>query len=108
MVGIDGVSTAFLLVQHADEDPEFQKRALALAEPLMQTRGMSRRQYAMLADRVALASDQPQIYGTQLRLENGKYVLQPTIDLENLDRRRQQMALGPYQAMLESANSDRD
>lgn len=108
MVGIDGVSTAFLLVQHADEDPEFQKRALALAEPLMKTRGMSRRQYAMLADRVALASDQPQIYGTQMRRENGKYVLQPTIDLENLDRRRQQMALGPYQTMLESANSDRD
>lgn len=108
MVGIDGVSTAFLLVQHADEDPEFQKRALALAEPLMRTRGMSRRQYAMLADRVALASNQPQIYGTQMKLENGTYVLQPTLDLENLDRRRREMALGPYQQMLESANSDRD
>lgn len=108
MVGIDGVSTAFLLVQHADEDPEFQRRALALAEPLMKTRGMSRRQYAMLADRVALASDQPQIYGTQMTLENGAYVLQPTIDLENLDRRRREMALGSYQKMLERANSDRD
>ncbi|WP_254574419.1 DUF6624 domain-containing protein [Stenotrophomonas acidaminiphila] len=108
MVGIDGVSTALLLVQHADEDPEFQKRALTLAEPLMKTRGMSRRQYAMLTDRVALASGHPQIFGTQMMLENGTYVLQPTLDLENLDRRRREMALGPYRKMLESANSDRD
>lgn len=106
MVGIDGVSTAFLLVQHADADPEFQKKALALAEPLMKTRGMSRRQYAMLADRVALATGQPQIYGTQMELRDGTYVLQPTADLENLDQRRSEMALGPYQKMLDSANSD--
>lgn len=53
MAGIDGVSRAFLLVQHADEDPALQRRALELAKPLMESRGMSRRQYAMLADRVS-------------------------------------------------------
>ncbi|WP_375165381.1 DUF6624 domain-containing protein, partial [Paenibacillus taichungensis] len=53
MAGIDGVSRAFLLVQHADEDPAFQRRALELAKPSMESRGMSRRQYAMLADRVS-------------------------------------------------------
>lgn len=105
MVGIDGVSTAFLLVQHADEDPAFQQRALELAEPLMRSRGMSRRQYAMLADRVALAAGRPQLYGTQMQLENGRYVLQPTADLENLDQRRREMALGPYRQMLQSANA---
>lgn len=105
MVGIDGVSTAFLLVQHADEDPDFQKRALQLATPLLETRGMSRRQYAMLADRVALASGGPQLYGTQMTLKNGTYVLQPTTDMDGLDKRRLSMALGPYQQMLDRANS---
>lgn len=106
MVGIDGVSTAFLLVQHADEDPLFQRHALALAEPLMRQRQMSRRQFAMLSDRVSLAFGEPQVYGTQMVMQDGKYVLQPTIDIDNLDSRRKEMALGPHLKMLESANSD--
>ncbi|KAG1360470.1 hypothetical protein G6F61_014375 [Rhizopus arrhizus] len=92
MAGIDGVSRAFLLVQHADEDPAFQRRALELAKPLMESRGMSRRQYAMLADRVS---------------PGRRRAATPTSDLDGLDKRRSQMALGPYQAMLDSAKASR-
>jgi len=54
-----------------------------------------------------LAEGEPQLYGTQMPLQNGVYVLQPTSDLDGLDKRRSQMALGPYQAMLDSANASR-
>lgn len=102
MIGRDGVSSVFLLVQHADDDPDFQARALELAEPLMQRRGMSRQQYAMLADRVLLARDQPQLYGSQYNVEQGKVAVLPLADPENVDARRAQMAMGTLASYLDA------
>jgi len=102
MVGRDGVSTAFLLVQHADDDLDFQRLALELAKPLMEQRQLSKQQYAMLFDRVRLASGKPQRYGTQVQTVDGKTHLRPVEDPENLDIRRKQMALGPIKDYLNS------
>ena len=102
MIGRDGVSSVFLLVQHADDDPDFQARALALAEPLMQRRGMSRQQYAMLTDRVLLARDQPQLYGSQYKVEQGKVAVLPLADPENVDARRARMAMGTLASYLDA------
>ena len=95
MVGRDGVSTAFLLVQHADADPKFQEYALELAEPLMKRRELSRRQYAYLVDRVRLGKGEKQIYGTQVDVVSGKAVVKPVVDPKNLDARRAEMFMGP-------------
>jgi len=102
MIGRDGVSSVFLLVQHADDDPDFQARALELAEPLMQRRGMSRQQYAMLTDRVLLARDQPQLYGSQYRVEQGKVAVLPLADPDNVDARRARMAMGTLASYLDA------
>ncbi|WP_282274636.1 DUF6624 domain-containing protein [Stenotrophomonas sp. PS02297] len=102
MIGRDGVSSVFLLVQHADDDPGFQARALELAEPLMQRRGMSRQQYAMLTDRVLLARDQPQRYGSQYKVEQGMVALLPLADPESVDMRRAQMAMGTLASYLDA------
>ncbi|WP_295927004.1 DUF6624 domain-containing protein [uncultured Xanthomonas sp.] len=102
MVGRDGVSTAFLLVQHADDDLDFQRFALKLAKPLMEQRQLAKQQYAMLFDRVSLASGKPQLYGTQVQTVDGKTTLRPVEDTENLDARRKQMALGPIKDYLNS------
>lgn len=102
MIGRDGVSSVFVLVQHADDDPVFQAHALALAEPLMQRRDLSRQQYAMLADRVLLAQDQPQLYGTQYKVEHGKIAVLPLTDPENVDARRARMAMGTLASYLDT------
>ncbi len=102
MIGRDGVSSVFLLVQHADDDPGFQARALELAEPLMQRRGMSRQQYAMLTDRVLLARGQPQLYGSQYNVEQGKVAVLPMADPENVDARRAHMAMGTLASYLDA------
>jgi hypothetical protein len=60
-VGKDGSSAIWLLVQHADADPEFQRKALSLMEPLVATGEASTRQFAYLWDR----THTPQKYGTQ-------------------------------------------
>lgn len=110
MVGRDGVSTYFLLVQHADDDPALQQRALDLAKPLMEQRRMSRQQYAMLTDRVRLAQGHEQLYGTQARLKDGKVALEPVEDAAHLDERRANMAMGTsaeYLGLLQAQQAPR-
>jgi len=101
MVGRDGVSTAFLLVQHATDDPTFQRRALDLAKPLVESRQMSKQQYAALTDRVLLAEGKQQLYGTQTEVVKDKVVLRPLTDPDNVDARRAAMAMGPLTDYIE-------
>lgn len=101
MVGRDGVSTVFLLVQHADSDPALQKQALALARPLMLSRQLSRQQYAYLVDRVLLAQGKKQLYGTQVSIKGGKPSPLPVEDAAHLDSRRLSMSLGPESDYLD-------
>ena len=58
-------SAAWLMVQHADQDPAFQKEVLALLEPLAASRDIRPANYAYLHDRVAVGEHRPQPDGTQ-------------------------------------------
>lgn len=64
-VGSSASGSLWLLAQHADRDPAFQKEVLALFEPLVAEGEVSRSNYAYLHDRVAVAEGRPQRYGTQ-------------------------------------------
>ncbi|HEY3801387.1 MAG TPA: DUF6624 domain-containing protein [Kofleriaceae bacterium] len=66
-VGEDGAHAAWLLVQHADQDPAFPKRVLAMMEPLVKTGEVDARDYAYLYDRVAVHDQRPQRWGTQFK-----------------------------------------
>jgi len=90
LVGEDGANTAWLLVQHADADPAFQKQCLALLEKAYKAGEASERDYAYLFDRVAVAEGKPQRYGTQFK--DGKP--QPIEDEANVDARRKAIGLG--------------
>jgi hypothetical protein len=61
MVGDEAARAAWLLVQHADHDPAFQRRVLALMEPLVEAGEVRVSHYAYLWDR----THDPQRYGTQ-------------------------------------------
>lgn len=103
-------SHAWILVQHADDHPEFQQVALARMEPYLESGGVNAREYAYLSDRVAVNTGQDQIYGTQPAdqcNEDGSLDLKPVRDIDQLDERRAAMGLGPYRADLDRMASER-
>ncbi len=93
-VGDDGAHAAWLLVQHADQDPDFAKRALGLMEPLVKPGEVDARDYAYLYDRVAVHDNRPQRYGTQFK--DG--YPNPIEDEAHVDERRVAIGLGTMAA----------
>jgi hypothetical protein len=94
-------SNAWLLVQHADEDPDFQKEILAKLETLYPSRETRPDHYAYLYDRVAISSKDAtkrtlQRYGTQGRCTApGQWEPFPIEDEANVDLRRAEVGLPP-------------
>lgn len=103
-VGIDGGDAAWLLVQHADADPAFQRQCLDLMTALPKNE-VSQSSMAMLTDRVLLKEGKNQIYGTQFVVRDGEWVPLRLEDEEHVDARRAEVGLPPmaeYKSMLEA------
>jgi len=64
-VGEQGARDAWLLVQHADRDVDFQERCVGLLREAVARGQGSPKHLAYLEDRVALHRERPQRYGTQ-------------------------------------------
>ena len=109
LVGRDGASAAWLLIQHADLRPELQARGLVLMATAVEAGDADSSEWAYLVDRVRVGNDEPQLYGTQWRLdENGAWT--PTTPIENedgvVDQRRSDVGPGTldeYRLELEAA-----
>ncbi len=102
-VGDDGEQAAFLLIQHADADPAFQRECLGLLTAAVGQGEASRQHLALLNDRVLVAEGQPQEYGTQLEARGGEWVPLQMRDPDGVDARRAEMSLPPladYVAMV--------
>jgi hypothetical protein len=87
LVGQDGASAAWLLVQHADAEPKFQRKCLDLMAKLPREE-VSQQNVAYLTDRVLLAEGKKQLYGTQFMTVNGKLRPRPLEDEPNVDKLR--------------------
>jgi hypothetical protein len=94
LVGKDGANAAWLLVQHADADPKFQRRCLDLMAKLPKDE-VSQSNLAYLTDRVLLAQGKKQRYGTQVTFADGKWKPRPVADEANVDQRRAEVGLPP-------------
>ena len=96
LVGDQGAHDAWLIAQHADHDPAFQREALGLLTEAV-ARGEARpRELAYLTDRVRVNEGREQVFGTQMRPdENGMPVPQPIEDPERVDERRADVGLEP-------------
>jgi hypothetical protein len=94
LVGPDGASAAWCLVQHADHD--FQETCLPLLERAVQAGEATAADLAYLTDRVLMHRGEPQLYGTQFRIRDGTAEPFPIADEENLDRRRADAGLEPF------------
>lgn len=99
-VGDEAARAAWLLVQHADHDPGFQKACLdqlgALADD-----DVDRTLVAYLTDRVNLAHGLPQTYGTQLENHDGTWRPRTLEDPTNVDKRRAAVGLSTLAEYLD-------
>ena len=101
LVGADGSRAAWVLVQHGDQDPSFQKLALELLGAAVEAGQASGRDLAFLTDRVRTRDGRPQVYGTQTEVVDCRRVPYPIEDPDGVDRRRAAVGLGPLQEYLE-------
>jgi hypothetical protein len=104
-VGPEASDAAFLIVQHAVQDSAFQAQALSLMERGVAKGEVRGADVAMLADRVAVHRGQPQRYGTQAKLLEGRLVLDPIADSAHVDERRAALGMPPlreYVRLLDS------
>lgn len=91
LVGKDGAHAAWLLVQHADADREFQKTCLARMEA-MPDGEVEKQSIAYLTDRVLVGEKKQQRYGTQM---GNDFKPAPIEDPDNVDKRREEVGLPP-------------
>jgi hypothetical protein len=105
LVGDDGASAAFLLVQHSTDDQAFMSAALSLLERAVSAREAQPSDYALLYDRVSLARGSAQRFGTQAQLIDGKVVFDQIEDSLHVDERRARLGLPSltvYKRVLDS------
>lgn len=95
LVGAEASIDAWLVVQHADHDPLFQKECLALMKTLP-TDEISLRNIAYLEDRILVGEQKTQLYGTQFQGSGTNLKPQPIKDRVNLDKRRKLIELEPF------------
>jgi hypothetical protein len=105
LVGGDGSDAAWLLVQHADPDHPFQKRCVGLLAEAVKKGDASPRHLAYLTDRVRVAENAKQVYGTQFHEVEGKLQPFPIDDEPNVDKRRKKVGmptLAEYRKTMEA------
>jgi hypothetical protein len=95
MVGEPASQAAWLLVQHADQDPAFQRHCLNLLGAAAAEGEARPQDVAYLTDRVYLAEGRPQEYGTQVTARDGRWAPRLLRNLDHVDARRRAVGLEP-------------
>ena len=94
LVGKDGADAAWLVVQHAIGNPEFQRKCLRMLKSAAANGEIPASQVACLEDRICVFEGRPQRYGTQFDWDgNGKLCPHPIEDPERVDDYRAAVGL---------------
>jgi hypothetical protein len=102
LVGKEGSHNFWLMVQHSDNDLQFQSRVLAKLENEVKNRNADGRDLGLLTDRVKINSGEKQIFGTQVRYNAlGQAYPKPLYDSINVDKRREEVGLDPLLQYLD-------
>jgi len=95
-VGEEASHMAWLLAQHADHDPDFQRQCLALLKDAPPGE-IQLKEIGYLDDRIRFHEGRPQLYGTQFTVsEDGVFGPAPIEDIEHLDERRASLDMGSF------------
>lgn len=104
--GAQASSDAFLVVQHASHDRDFQRASLEMIEKAADAGEARLMDVAYLSDRLAVADGRPQRYGTQLHLASRcQLELKPIDDWAAVNARREKADLPSLEEYLEMARS---
>jgi hypothetical protein len=91
----EGVHLAWILLQHADQDPKLQSQLVPVLEQRFATGELPANDLARITDRVLLASGKPQRYGTQFDWFGGEFKLPEPGRLAEIDSERSHLGLMP-------------
>ncbi|MFY0690059.1 MAG: hypothetical protein JXQ90_23000 [Cyclobacteriaceae bacterium] len=102
LVGKTGEKHFWLMVQHADFDPEFQSDVLKDLESEVKNNNADGRNFGLLTDRVRLNTGKKQIYGTQVTYisKTGQAIPKPLMDSIKVNKRRKEVGLEPIEEYL--------
>ena len=102
LVGEKGSQDFWLVVQHSDHNPEFQKKVLEKMKQEVEQGNADSKSYALLVDRVKLNTGQRQIYGTQVdyNFKLAQAYPKKLADSLNVNQRRKSVGLEPIEVYL--------
>lgn len=102
LVGENGSNSFWAIVQHCDEDVNFQQQVLDLMGIEVKRHNASAENYAYLMDRVLINKGQKQLYGTQvhLNIKTKHSEPLPIQDSIGVDARRKTAGLMPLKDYL--------
>jgi hypothetical protein len=95
VVGEQGNSTLFLVIQHSDQTT--QEKYLPMMREAVKNGKAQASSLALLEDRAALGQGKRQIYGSQIGRDpkTNQYYVKPLEDPDNVDKRRANVGLQP-------------
>ncbi|WP_057938551.1 DUF6624 domain-containing protein [Algoriphagus resistens] len=102
LAGEDGSQNFWLMVQHSDHNPEFQKEVLEKMKTEVENENAKPTNYGLLVDRVRLNTGEKQVYGTQVtyNLKTGQAYPKSLEDSVNVNVRRSSIGLEPIEEYL--------
>jgi len=101
LVGKMGSQHFWLMVQHCDSDPAFQRRVLEKLKIEVDKKNADGSNYGLLTDRVKINSGEKQIYGTQVTYNSlGQAYPKNLADSASVNKRRAEVGLEPIEEYL--------
>jgi len=102
LVGKKGSKNFWLIVQHSDHNPEFQKQVLKKMKVEVDKKNADPSNYALLVDRVKLNTGEKQVYGTQVDFNHKVAQAFPKnlADSLGVNERRKSVGLKPIEEYL--------
>jgi len=102
LVGDEGAHAAWILAQHADRHPSFQRGCQMLMQEAVARGEALPADLAHLTDRVLLAEGKEQIYGTQTTARDRRFIACRLRDPDRVDELRASVGLEPLEIYLQS------
>jgi hypothetical protein len=102
LVGTEGASAAWLILQHAVAHPDLQRRCFPMLVKQVENGEISPVEMAMLEDRIRCFEGRPQRFGTQFDWDHNKLMSPlPLDDFDLVQERRKKLGMGTLEEETE-------